>query len=120
VPEPREISFRSQQDFRRQLVRALLAKGRDSEICLKREISQISQGADQVPVRLHEIVKIAKRGEYVNCKGLRYRDRLKKRQVLSEIAANQGRESSRHESFYRCKQCDVHLCKKRPCFDVFH
>jgi hypothetical protein len=95
VPEPREISFRSQQDFRRQL-------------------------ADQVPVRLHEIVKIAKRGEYVNCKGLRYRDRLKKRQVLSEIAANQGRESSRHESFYRCKQCDVHLCKKRPCFDVFH
>ncbi|PMD64480.1 uncharacterized protein K444DRAFT_479219, partial [Hyaloscypha bicolor E] len=30
VPEPREISFRSQQDFRRQLVSTLLAKAQDS------------------------------------------------------------------------------------------
>jgi hypothetical protein len=37
-----------------------------------------------------------------------------------EIAANLGRESSRHESFYGYKQCDVHLCKKSSCFDVFH
>jgi hypothetical protein len=65
-------------------------------------------------------VKIEKRGECVNCKGLRFGDRPKKRVALGEIAANQGRGSSRHESFYRCKQCDVHLCKNKGCFDVFH
>ncbi len=53
-------------------------------------------------------------------KGLRFRDRPKKRATLGQIAANQGRDSIRSNSFYRCKQCDVHLCKKRGCFDVFH
>jgi hypothetical protein len=120
VPEPREISFRSQQDFRRQLVSALLAKGRDSEICPKRRISQISQGAKQVPVESHELVKLSKIGKCVCCKGLRYGDRPQKRIALAQIAANQGRESYRRDSFYGCKQCDVHLCKNRGCFDVFH
>jgi hypothetical protein len=50
IPEPREVSFRSQQDFRRQLVGGLLAKGRDKEISPKRRISRISQEASQVPV----------------------------------------------------------------------
>ena len=120
VPEPRQVSFRSQQDFRRQLVSALVAKGRDGEICPKRRISRISQGADQVPRRSHEQVKLSKSGICVCCKGLRFRDRPKKRVALAQIASNQGRESSTHESFYSCKQCDVHLCKNRGCFDVFH
>jgi transposase IS4-like protein len=120
VPEPREINFRSQQDFRRQLVGALLAMGSDSDISPKRRIGRISQSADQAPVQSHERVKMEKRGECVNCKGLRFGDRPKKRVALGEIAANKGRKSSRHESFYGCKQCDVHLCKNRACFDVFH
>ena len=120
VPEPREVSFRSQQDFRRQLVSALLAKGKDSEICPKRTISRISGGADQVPTRAYDQVKLKRRGECVNCKGLRFRDRPKKRLTLGEIVANKKRESSRHESIYGCLQCDVHLCKNRGCFDIFH
>jgi hypothetical protein len=120
VLEPREVSFRSQQDFRRQLITALVAKSRESEICPKRRISRISGGADQVPVREHKQVKLGRRGPCVNCKGLRFKDRLKKRLPLSQIAANQGRSSSRHDSCYRCEQCDVPLCKERGCFDVFH
>ncbi len=42
VPEPRQISFRSQQDFRKQLVGALLAIGKNSNISPKRQISRIS------------------------------------------------------------------------------
>ena len=49
MPEPRQVSFRSQQDFRRQLISALITKGRDSEICPKRRILQISQEA-KVPI----------------------------------------------------------------------
>jgi hypothetical protein len=120
IPEPRQISFRSQQDFRRQLVGALLAMGKDSDISPKRSISRISQGAIEVPIQSHEAVKMSKRGECVCCKGLRFGDRPKKRVALGEIAANQSRESSRHLSFYGCKQCDVHLCKKRACFEAFH
>ena len=61
-----------------------------------------------------------KRGECVNYKGLRFRDRLKKRVTLGEIAANQGKESLRHESFYGYKQCDIHLYKNRGYFNIFH
>ena len=120
VPEHRQVSFRSQQDFRRQLISSLLTMGRDSEICPKRRISQISQGADQVPIRAHEQVKLSKIGECVCCKGLRFGDRPRKRVALAQIAANEGRESLRKGSFYGCKQCNVHLCKNRGCFNVFH
>ena len=120
IPEPREVSFRSQEDFRLQLIGALLAKGRGSEVCPKRRISQINQEAVQTPVQSHEQVKMARKGKCVCCKGLRYGDRPRKRVALSKIAANQSRDSSRHDSIYGCKQCDVHLCKERGCFEVFH
>jgi hypothetical protein len=74
VLEPRQVSFRGQVDFRRQLVTALIAKGRHSEICQKRGISRISGGADQVPVRAHKQVKLAKVGECMCYKGLRFKD----------------------------------------------
>jgi hypothetical protein len=120
VPEPREISFRSQTDFRMQLVTALVAKGREREVCPKRRISRIGQGVGQVPRRSHELVKLRRTGICVYCKGLRFGDRPKKRVALAQIASNEGRESSHHVSIYGCKQCDVSLCKDRGCFDVFH
>jgi hypothetical protein len=78
MPEPKEINFRSQQDFRRQLVGALLAKGRDSDISPKHRISRISQETNQVPIQSYELVKIGKRERCVSCKGLRFGDRPKK------------------------------------------
>lgn len=106
--------------FTLKLVIAIMAKGTDGEICRKRRISRISQGADQVPVGSHKQVKLEKLGRCVCCKGLRFKDRPKNRVALAQIAITQGRESSRHDTFYGCKQCDVHLCKNRGCFDVFH
>ena len=69
---------------------------------------------------LHTQVKLSKKGLCVYCKGLRYGDRPKKRVALAQIASNQGRESLTHQSFYGCKECDIHLCRNRGCFDVFH
>jgi hypothetical protein len=77
--------------------------GKRSEICPKRRISKISQGASEVPLRSHELVKLGKKREYISYKGLRYGDRLRKRVILSEIIANYGRESSRHDSIYGYK-----------------
>jgi hypothetical protein len=45
---------------------------------------------------LHVKVKIVKRGYCVACKGLRFRDRPRKRQALTKIAANQRRESTNY------------------------
>jgi hypothetical protein len=103
APEPREVSFRSQQDFRRQLVCVLVAKGRGSEICPKRRILRTSQGADYIPVSLYKLVNLSKRGICVCCMGLRFKDRPIKRIALAQIASNQGRESSTYESVYGCK-----------------
>jgi hypothetical protein len=120
VGRGKEERSRSQADFRRQLIGALLAKGTGSEVCRKRRISIISQDATQEPVSSHTLVKMVKRGLCVNCKGLRFRDRPQKRVALAVIAANSKRDSLRHDTWYGCKQCDVHLCKERGCFDVFH
>jgi hypothetical protein len=73
-----------------------------------------------VLLRSHKLVKLGKKGRCVSCKGLRYVNRLRKQVTLSQIAANHGRESSRHDSIYRCKQYDIYLCKERGCFDVFN
>jgi len=62
--------------------------GKDSEICPKRRISQISQGANLVPVELHEQVRLSKNGRCVCYKGLRFTDRPKKRIALAQIGAN--------------------------------
>jgi len=120
IPESRQVSFRSQQDFRKQLISSLLSMSRDTSICPKRRISRISEGADQVPLRSHEQVKMGKRGYCVACKGLRFGDRPQKRVALGVIAANSGRKNSNHSSRFGCKQCDVFLCDNSSCFEVFH
>jgi hypothetical protein len=96
VPEPREVLFKSQQDFKRKLISGLIAKGRDSEICPKRRISRISQTAIQTLVQSHKQVKIAKRGRYVAYKGLRYRDKPRKKITLGQIVFNLSKESNEH------------------------
>ncbi len=90
VPEPRQISFRSQQDFRKQLAQSLLAMGNEAKLCEKIRISHISQDAVKTPVQFHEMVKTDRKRQCFSCKGLRYGDRPLKRVALGQIAANQG------------------------------
>jgi hypothetical protein len=96
-----------------------IAKSKASEICPKRVVSHISQGADDLPLREPEQVKLSKRGKCVCCLQLRFTDRPKKRVALGQIASKQGRESISRDSWYGCKQCDVYLCKICS-FDAFH
>jgi hypothetical protein len=43
-------SWHCQQDFKRQLIGAVIAKSKASEVCPKRIMSHISQGADDLPL----------------------------------------------------------------------
>jgi hypothetical protein len=62
--------------------------GRDFDVSLKRIIGRISEAANQVPAKLHKMVKMLTRREYISYKGLRFTDRPKKRVALGEIAPN--------------------------------
>jgi hypothetical protein len=117
---PREVKFRSQQDFRIQLINSLLHMAKDVQVSPKRRISHMSTDAQSSPATEHEMVKMECRKDCVCCKGLRLGDRPQKRMALGEIAANQGRESKRTCTIYSCKQCDVALCKKRSCWKKYH
>jgi hypothetical protein len=114
------VSFRSQSNFRDQLIGALLARGKASNICLNRSISLVSQKATKTVPQLYKRVRMAKRGWCVIYKGLRLRDRPRKRIALAKLASNIGRESTKHQSIYRCKQCNVHLYRSNSCWRRFH
>jgi hypothetical protein len=43
-----------------------------------------------VPIASYKLVKMAKKGYYIACKGLKYKDRPRKRVAISEIAINLG------------------------------
>ena len=65
VEAPRSVSFRSQQDFRIQLMDALLYKAKTSEPSRKRSISYISYDAIDTPAQQHELVKRSTRKDCV-------------------------------------------------------
>ena len=102
------------------MISALLARGKTSNMCPNRTILLVSQEATLTAPQLHNRVKMAKRGWCVACKGLRLRDRPRKRVALAEIASNTGRESRKRQSIYGCKQCDVHISRSNSCWQSFH
>ena len=112
--------LRSQREFRISIIEGLIVLGRSTYRSPKRRVSLMSQDADNIPLPSHQMVKRETRGQCIACKGGRFSDRPKKRVALKAIAANTGRDYAINLSSYGCKQCDVWLCKKRSCFDVFH
>jgi hypothetical protein len=58
VEGSREVNFRSQADFRMQLISALLATGRTAERVPKRRISNISTCTNDLLIRSHEHIKM--------------------------------------------------------------
>jgi hypothetical protein len=104
VESPRPISFRSQQDFRIQLVDALLHKAPELQISRKRRVAHISTEAENLPSREYEIVKRSTRKGCLCCGELRLGDRPQKRMALGEIVANQRQESNRTCTYWASRR----------------
>jgi hypothetical protein len=119
----REIDFRSQQDFRRQLIDSLLGMSKASNPSPKKRVAHLSfQATDILPID-HIQIKRPTRRDCVVCKGLRMSDRPQKRQPLAQIAGNNGRISKRRSSWYGCHQCDINICKGthlNSCWSIYH
>jgi hypothetical protein len=115
-----DIKFRSQKDFRLQIVRSLLELGKAALPSGKKKVAHMSIDAAFIPIKDHELVQMKGRRHCVACKGLRHSDRPQKRRALSEIARNTGRNTELKCTSFGCKQCDVYLCKISGCFDLFH
>jgi hypothetical protein len=84
----REVKFRSQQDFRIQLINSLFHIAKDVQVSSKRRISYMSTNAQSSSATKYKIIKIKWRKDCVCYKGLRLKDRPQKRMALGEIAAN--------------------------------
>lgn len=115
-----DVAFRSQKDFRQQIIEALLFMGKTSDVSRKRRVSHMDPDSSQEPFHAHKLVKMTSQKQCVACKGLRHQDRPQKRVALGEIAGNQKRESERKDTLFKCNKCDVALCKIRPCFSIYH
>ncbi len=120
IESHREVNFRSQQDFRIQLVDALLYMAKDARVSPKRRVSHMSTDTETLPVIQHQLVRRQSRRDCMYYKGLRITDRPQKRIALGDIAANQNRESRRRSTNHYCKQCDVAICKKGMCWRRYH
>jgi hypothetical protein len=119
--ELESVKLRNQDDFRMQVIESLIAMGKDAPGSRKRRVSALSKDTLEVPVHRHEALKMSTSSNCVACKGGRYYDPApRKRVALAEIAANHGRPSKRSVTFWGCKQCQVHLCKKNNCFQLYH
>ncbi len=117
----REISFRSQKDFQeQQLAEALLYCGTKGQIVPKSTVSHISTNAESLPFKDHELVKLSVRKRCVCCAGLQAGDRPQKQVTLAQIAINSKQENRRTDTIYSCKQCDIAICKKNRCCEIFH
>jgi hypothetical protein len=116
----RQINFRSQVDFRNQLIDSLFSMGKEFPLSKKRRISHISQDYETLPNSYHHKIKNKVRRQCVACKGLRLSDRPQKRLALATIATDNNRPSKRVLTFISCKQCKVFLCSKSLCWARYH
>ena len=116
----RPINFRSQRDFRIQIIEGLLAMGKD-DMGIKRapkaSINTSIQGIQNIP---HHRVKRRARKDCAACKGYTYWNRPQRGPPLALKRANQKQEITRRSTIYGCKECDVALCRKGSCFDRYH
>jgi hypothetical protein len=114
------MNFRSQTDFKVQLIDVLLHISKNLDQPPKCRIAYISTQAESRPVSLHQKIKMGNHRNCITYRGLRVSDRPQKRVVLAAIAANNQRESKRTVVRYECKQCDVYLCATGLCWQRFH
>ncbi|PVH68552.1 hypothetical protein DL98DRAFT_440977, partial [Cadophora sp. DSE1049] len=116
----RSVSLRSQNDFRIQLIEALIAIKKDTPDTRKRRNSRISKDKFEVPAHRHKLIKMSTRSNCATCKRGRIWDRPRKRVAIEEIALNSGRTSRRSCTSYSCKQCQLHFCNNRECFHIYY
>jgi hypothetical protein len=119
--ELQNVCLRSQDDFRLQLVEALISMGQNAPGSRKRQRLGLSGASSSIPTHRHELVRMTTRANCKACQGRRYQDlpRPKKRVALGEVTPN-SQSGKRVASHYGCKQCAVHLCKKNNCFALYH
>jgi hypothetical protein len=97
----RFINFRSQDNFRIQLVELLLdlgTYGTSTKIPRKKGFSYMNTEAFEVPVYRYKHIKILAKKDYTTCKKVRFSDNPPKRLALAEIARNRHRNSTRRIS----------------------
>jgi hypothetical protein len=120
IKRERQIKFRSQRDFRIQIIDALLAIGKDPPVPKKRRFAHNNYNKNKIPVIHHHRIKRSTRKDCAACREETYWARPLRRSPLASIKANQRQGSTKRSTIFGCKECNVALCKEGPCFDIYH
>jgi hypothetical protein len=112
------INFRSQDNFRIQLVELLLDLGiRDTsaKVPRKRGFLYMNTEVFEIPVHRYKYIKIPTKKNCTAYKKIRFSDNLLKRVALAGIARNRHRSSTRRTSWYSYKQYNITIYRKSDC-----
>jgi hypothetical protein len=120
VEGKRSINFRSQRDFRIQIIEGLMAMGRDVPDIRKPHNLYTKPKLSGIPNISHHQVKRQARKDCAACKGQTFWDKPQRRTPLARKTANQKTDITRRSTIYGCKECDVALCGKGGCFKRYH
>jgi hypothetical protein len=116
-----KIKFRSQKNFRVQIIDSLLEMGKDATGPRKRQRASTNIDISDIQnIDQHHQVKRQCRRECVACKGQTIIDKPIRRAPLGQLSANQRAPSKRSETIFGCLEYGVALCRKSSCFDNYH
>jgi hypothetical protein len=119
--EESSLDLTSQDDLRDRLIVDLLALGKKYKAPRKKRSSGALGTLIREPPTRYNLVKAESRRDCVACKGRRFSDEQpKKRAALVAIAASSQRNSARKATYWACKECNIALCQKGYCFDIYH
>jgi hypothetical protein len=120
VKGKRQIKFRNQHDFRIQIIEGPLEIGKGALGLRKRRFSHSNCDDSNTQITDHHHEKRPSKSDCAAYKEGTYWERPIKRSPLAPISANQKRDFKRSNTIYSCKECNVTLCNKGPCFDRCH
>ena len=114
----RSAEFRSQRDFRLQIIEGLIAMSENAP-GIRRPHNSRTKPSPLTPSNTgHHLVKRGSRWDCAACKGHTFWD--KPRAVLAPKTANQKTSTTRRSTRFCCKECNMALCGKGVVFVRYH
>lgn len=119
VEGKRPINFRSQRDFRIQIIEGLILMSKNALDMRKPHEPRTKPRLSDIPSISHHQEKRRARKDCAACKGHTFWNRPK-RVPLALTTANQKTNFTRRSTIFGCKECNIALCKEGGCFERYH
>ena len=114
------VYYKSLYAFLQELFESLLELGKNASAGRKRTYSHTFSPVMARPLHCYKLERMPTRRNCRACAGGRECDRPTKRVALGAIVLSNNRPVQRKTSHFGYISCQVNLCNKGPCFDVYY